>query len=219
MVDPGERALNAVCPLGFEHNKQSLRVVETLENDLNGLNLTFEVKDGILNHKFSNNPSTLEGKCVSFADRIAYLNHDVDDAIRAGIITQKSLPTNVVSVLGKTSRERINCIISSIISESSNKNEVALAKPVLDAMNEFRAFMFEKVYFTDFAKLQEEKATNMITAMYNYFIKYESKLPPNYKKLLETYSKEQVVSDYISSMTDRYAVSVFRSIFVPENFS
>ena len=215
----GERALNAVCPLGFEHNKQSLRVVETLENDLNGLNLTFEVKDGILNHKFSNNPSTLEGKCVSFADRIAYLNHDVDDAIRAGIITQKSLPTNVVSVLGKTSRERINCIISSIISESTGKIEVMLAKTVHDAMNEFRAFMFEKVYFTDFAKLQEEKATNMITAMYNYFIKNESKLPPNYKKLLETYSKEQVVSDYISSMTDRYAVSVFRSIFVPENFS
>ncbi len=215
----GERALNLVCPLEFEHNKQSLRVVEVLENDFKGLNLTAEVKDGIVNHKLSGTPFTLEGKCVSFADRIAYLNHDVDDAIRAGIITANSLPKLSKSVLGSTSRERINCLISSIVKESENKNEVTISSDVLEAMNELRDFMFEKVYFTEFAKMQEEKATNMISAMYGYFLKDVDKLPLAYKKLLENYSKEQVVCDYISSMTDRYAVSVFRSIFIPENFS
>ncbi|MBO5851907.1 MAG: deoxyguanosinetriphosphate triphosphohydrolase [Clostridia bacterium] len=215
----GERALNSICPLGFEHNKQSLRVVEVLDNDFKGLNLTSEVKDGILNHKLSGNPKTLEGKCVSYADRIAYLNHDVDDAVRAGIITASSLPKKAVSVLGATSKERINTLISSIVEESTNKNDVQIAPTVLDAMNELREFMFEKVYFIPFAKLQEEKATNMISAMYNYFLKDVDKLPSAYKKLLDRYSKEQVICDYISSMTDRYAVSVFRSIFVPENFS
>lgn len=215
----GERALNLVSQTKFQHNEQSLRVVEVLENDFKGLNLTYEVKDGILNHKLSGNPFTLEGKCVSFADRIAYLNHDVEDAIRAGIITKNSLPKIATSVLGNSTRERVNCLISSIVNESANQNDIIISSDVLEAMTALREFMFEKVYFTDFAKLQEEKATNMISAMYNYFLKDVSKLPTAYKKLLETYSKEQVVCDYISSMTDRYAVSVFRSIFVPENFS
>ncbi len=215
----GERALNSICPLGFEHNKQSLRVVEVLDNDFKGLNLTSEVKDGILNHKLSGNPKTLEGKCVSYADRIAYLNHDVDDAVRAGIITANSLPKKAISVLGATSKERINTLISSIVSESTNKNDVKISSTVLDAMTELREFMFEKVYFINSAKIQEEKATNMISATYNYFFKDVDKLPLAYKKLLDSYSKEQVICDYISSMTDRYAVSVFRSIFIPENFS
>ena len=214
----GERALNLVCPLGFEHNKQSLRVVEVLENDFKGLNLTKEVKDGIVNHKLSGNPFTLEGKCVSFADRIAYLNHDVDDAIRAGIITKNSLPKKATSVLGETSRERINTSIYAIVKESENAGDIKISSTVLDALTELREFMFEKVYFTNYAKIQEEKATNMISATYNYFYKNESKLPSAYKKLLETHKKEQVICDYISSMTDRYAVSVFSSIFIPENF-
>ncbi len=215
----GERVLNKLCPFGFEHNKQSLRVVEVLEKDGQGLNLTFEVKDGILNHKISGNPSTLEGKCVSFADRIAYLNHDVDDAVRAGIISVNDLPKRVKEVLGITSRQRINRMISSILETSLNGNFVNLGEEVKTAMDELRQFMFERVYFRSDAMLQEERASNMISSMYNYFCQNTQKLPLNYKNLLNDYEKEQVVCDYISSMTDRYAITVFRTIFEPENFN
>ncbi len=214
----GERVLNKLCPYGFEHNKQSLRVVEVLEKDGQGLNLTFEVKDGILNHKISGNPSTLEGKCVSLADRIAYLNHDVDDAVRANLISANDLPKNVKEVLGLTSRQRINRMISSILETSFDKDYVEVGDDVKQAMTELRDFMFERVYFRKDALLQEERASNMISATYDYFLTNVDKLPENYKKLLQNYQKEQVVCDYISSMTDRYAITIFRTLFEPENF-
>ncbi len=214
----GERLLNKLSPNGFKHNEQSLRVVDVLENDGKGLNLTCEVRDGILNHKISGTPQTLEGQVVSLADRIAYLNHDVEDAIRAGIIKTEGIPAIVLSVLGKTSKERINSMINGVYSVSYNANKVSVEPTVLEAMTVFREFMFEKVYNTDAARGEEQKAYSMLTAIYEYFMASLDKLPSPYKKLLDSYSKEEVICDYISGMTDRYAVAVMKSLYIPENF-
>ncbi|MDE7330566.1 MAG: deoxyguanosinetriphosphate triphosphohydrolase, partial [Clostridia bacterium] len=202
----GERILNKLSPAGFKHNVQSVRVVEVLEKDGNGLNLTKEVRDGILHHPKSGTPSTLEGKCVSFADRIAYINHDLDDALRAGLLTEKDVPKDITDILGKSSRERINTAISSIYRTSAGKNTVAMDKPVQDASEALRSFMFDRVYFSKTAKSEEEKAERMLTAMYTYFVENLDKLPESYIKLTEKFGGEQVVCDYLSSMTDRYAV-------------
>ncbi len=214
----GERVLNKLSKNGFKHNEQSLRVVDVLEKEGNGLNLTMEVRDGIFNHKISGNPSTLEGQAVSLSDRIAYLNHDVDDAVRANVISVNDLPKNVVEVLGKTSRERINKMISSVYETSYNQNFVKVSPEVDVAMTELRDFMFDNVYMMPAAKREEERAGNMFSAMYNYFTVNPDKLPNYYKKLLDSYSLDVVICDYISSMTDRYAITVFKSIFIPESF-
>lgn len=214
----GERLLNMLSPNGFKHNEQSLRVVDVLENDGKGLNLTFEVRDGILNHKLSGNPKTLEGEVVSLSDRIAYLNHDVEDAIRAGLISVNKMPEIVLKVLGRSSTQRINSMINAVYNESYNKDKISVSSKVQEAMSVFREFMFEKVYNTDAARGEEEKAYKMLTAIYEHFMKFPEKLPAPYKKLLDSYPKEQVICDYISGMTDRYAVSVMKSLFIPENF-
>lgn len=215
----GERILNKLCPTGFRHNEQSVRVVEVLEKDGKGLNLTYEVRDGILNHKKELKPATLEGKCVNIADRIAYINHDLNDAIRAGILTADDVPKDIVAVLGSTSRERINTAISSAYRNSLGKPFVELDKDVEKASEALRSFMFERVYRTKFAMGEEEKAERMITEMYSYFVRFPEKLPPTYIKLMESYPKEKVVCDYISSMTDRYAVYVFNGIFLPRGWT
>ncbi len=214
----GERILDKLSPTGFKHNEQSVRVVEVLEKDGAGLNLTYEVRDGILNHKKSGAPSTLEGKCVSVADRIAYINHDLDDAIRAGILTEKDVPSDIVSVLGKSSKERINTAISSVYRTSYGKNIVEMDKTVFEASENLRSFMFDRVYFSESARGEEEKAERMLTAMYSYFYKNTDKLPSSYCKIIEKYGKEQTVCDYLSSMTDRYAVYMFSKIFVPKGW-
>lgn len=215
----GERILNKLSPDGFHHNEQSLRVVDVLEKDGRGLNLTFEVRDGILNHRKSGKPATLEGMCVSIADRVAYINHDLDDAVRAGILTEKDVPIKIRKVLGSTSKQRINCAISSVYETSAGRNFVKMDDEVEMASEELRAFMFDKVYFSGSAKGEEEKAERMLTAMYEYFIKHTDKLPATYIDLLEKYSKEQTVCDYLSSMTDRYAVYMFNKIFVPKGWT
>ncbi len=214
----GERVLSKLCPDGFMHNKQSLRVVDVLENNGQGLNLTLEVRDGILNHKSGTKPSTLEGQAVLISDKIAYLNHDVDDAVRAGVIKIEDLPSNVIKVLGKTSRERINVMINSAYENSLDKPFVALAPEVDGAMKELRAFMFENVYMMPTAKREEERAGNMLTSMYDYFFKNPDKLPEFYLKLLNDYSIDTVICDYLSSMTDRYAINAFNQIFIPKSF-
>ncbi len=215
----GERILNKLSPFGFKHSVQSVRVVEVLEKDGCGLNLTKEVRDGILHHPKSGTPSTLEGKCVSLADRIAYINHDIDDAIRAGLLTEKAVPKEITQVLGNSSRERINTAISSIYRTSAGKNIVNMDKRVSDASEALRSFMFERVYFSDSARGEEEKAERMLTAMYDYFIKNVDSLPESYVKLTDKYCKEQVVCDYLSSMTDKYAVYTFNKIFVPKGWT
>ena len=215
----GERILNKLSPVGFQHNVQSVRVVEVLEKDGKGLNLTVEVRDGILNHKKSGTPLTLEGKCVSVADRIAYINHDLDDAVRAGILKAEDVPKDIRKVLGNSSRERINTAISSVYRNSAGKNCVEMDKSVEDASEALRAFMFDRVYFSDSARGEEEKAERMLTATYEYYIGNPEKLPATYFKLIEKYGKEQAVCDYLSSMTDRYAVYTFNKIFVPKGWT
>ena len=214
----GERVLNKLSPTGFKHNEQSIRVVDVLENGGQGLNLTEEVRDGILNHKTGTTPKTLEGQVVSISDRIAYLNHDVDDAVRAGIIRCEDLPSAVLKYLGKTSRERINVMISSAYENSLNKPKIMLSKEVDEAMKELRAFMFDKVYMMPTAKKEEERAGYMISSMYDYFKENTEKLPNNYIELLKTYPLETVICDYLSSMTDRFAINAFSQIFIPQSF-
>lgn len=217
----GERILNKLSPNGFKHNEQSVRVVEVLEKDGNGLNLTFEVRDGILNHKKGLKPATLEGMCVNIADRIAYINHDLNDAIRAGILKLEDVPKDVRAVLGNTSRERINTAITSAYLTSVGKPFVSLGKEVEEASDELRSFMFKNVYQTKFAMGEEEKAERMLSALYGFFMDKPEKLPKTYINLMEKYPKEQVICDYLSSMTDRYAIYTFNNFFVPKgwNFS
>lgn len=214
----GERVLSKLSPKGFKHNEQSLRVVDVLENSGKGLNLTFEVRDGILNHKTGTHPKTLEGQVVSLSDRIAYLNHDVDDAVRKGVITQEELPKRVLDVLGATSRERINKMISSAYENSLYKDTVSLSREVDEAMTELRNFMFDRVYMMDTAKREEERAGHMLSCMYDYFYSNKDKLPKMYKELLDSYDLSTVICDYLSGMTDRYAIKIFTQIFIPQSF-
>ena len=215
----GERILNKLNPAGFKHNEQSVRVVDVLEKDGQGLNLTFEVRDGILNHKKGLKPATLEGMCVNVADRIAYINHDLNDAVRAGILKIEDVPEDIRNTLGSTSRERINTAINSVYKNSAGKKEVELDNEVLEASDALRKFMFERVYLTRFARGEEQKAERMISALYEYFIANVDQLPPTYVGLIEKYGKEQTVCDYLSSMTDRYAVYVFNKVFVPRGWT
>ena len=215
----GERVLNRLASGGFRHSEQSLRVVDVLEKDGRGLNLTFEVRDGILNHQKSGNPATLEGQCVRIADKVAYINHDLDDAVRAGVLTPSDVPRKITDILGTSSKERINTAITSVWRQSYGKNSVAMGEEVAAASEALRTFMFERVYFTEFARREEEKAERMLSFMYEYFIKNISALPSTFVKLTERFPAEQVVCDYISSMTDRYAVYTFNRLFVPRGWS
>ncbi len=214
----GERILSKLNPNGFEHNEQSLRVVDVLENDGEGLNLTFEVRNGIVEHKKSGKPKTHEGKAVSLADRIAYLNHDIDDAIRAKIITEKDLPKKEMKILGVSSRDRINNMIKSIYECSKDSHDVKMDEETEWASDSVRDFMFERVYSNELARGEEGRAEEMISAMYQKFKKSPDMLPDFYKGLLKKYDLDTVISDYISSMTDRYAVFTFEQIFIPKNF-
>ncbi len=215
----GERVLASLSPDGFEHNKQSLRVVDILENDGAGLNLTYEVRDGILNHKQSGSPTTLEGVAVSLADRIAYLNHDIDDAIRAGKLKESDLPKVAVKRLGTTSRERINNMIFSIYRNSVGKNAVQMEEDFMQATDTLRAFMFENVYITDETIAEEKKAERMLSAMFTYYKNHLNQLPPFFRGLLETTPVHVVLCDYLSSMSDKYAVYEFENLFVPKSWT
>ncbi len=214
----GERILSKLNPNGFEHNRQSLRVVDVLEDEGKGLNLTYEVRDGILQHKKSGNPCTLEGKVVSLSDRIAYLNHDIDDALRAGILKAEDFPKEDMEILGLTSAARINTMINSIYNFSVGKNFVDMDEKVKTATENVRDFMFDNVYMTPAARSEEERASEMISTLYGYYKKSPDKLPKFYKELLKSYDLDTVISDYVSSMTDRYAVYAFEQIFIPKNF-
>jgi dGTPase len=216
----GERILNKLSPCGFKHNEQSLRVVDLLEKDGKGLNLTYEVRNGILNHNQKDESQvTLEGCCVHIADRVAYINHDLNDAIRAGVITIEDVPKDVVEILGATSRERINTAINSVFKNSAGKNKVQMGEDVLSASDKLRSFMFERVYKTKFAMGEEGKAERMFSAMYDYFKKDPSKLPQSYIALLENDTIDKVICDYLSSMTDRYAIYTFNKIFIPRGWT
>ena len=214
----GEKVLNEISSCGFEHNVQSVRVVDVIEKNGRGLNLTVEVRDGIMEHKSSGKPATLEGQAVSLADRIAYINHDIEDAIRAGMLKEEDLPRGAVKVLGNKTKVRINTAISDIWQNSYGKPYVKMSDEVMNATNELRAFMFKNVYgITN--KSMQDRAERMLTQLFEYFMKHAEKLPQPYKGLLENYDKERVVCDYLSGMTDRYAISVFEDLFIPATFS
>ncbi len=214
----GERILNKLNPNGFLHNVQSGRVVSCLENDGKGLNLTGEVVDGIINHKSDCNPKTLEGKAVSIADRIAYINHDIDDAIVGGFITFDDLPKDCIKILGTTSGKRINTMIYSIYKNSEGKNKVEMEEEVMQATNGLRSFLFERVYNDKAFKIEEEKAERMISALYDYYKRSPELMPEFNFKQLETQDIDTVLCDYISSMSDSYAVKVFTELFVPNKW-
>ncbi|MBE5851446.1 MAG: deoxyguanosinetriphosphate triphosphohydrolase [Lachnospiraceae bacterium] len=212
----GERALDRVCPLGFEHNAQSVRTVELFEKDGHGLNLTYEVKDGILNHQTKGIPSTLEGKIVRFSDKIAYIHHDMDDAIRGGILKEEDIPKEIGDVIGYTCGQRLDHFIHDIVSTSHGKDYILMSEPVAEAMSKLRQFMFENVYTNPKAKGEEGKAEMLIEILYDYHMKHKDKLPKDMLALTEQGEPlERIVCDYISAMTDRFAIAKFEEIYMP----
>lgn len=213
----GERALNDVCPGGFRHNEQSVRVVQFLEKDGRGLNLTWEVRDGILNHQTAGSPSTLEGQIVRLSDKIAYINHDIDDAIRGGIIAEEDIPKELRNTLGKNVRERLNRLIHDVITNSMDQPSIRMSDEISQAMAELRKYMFANVYQNPQAKGEEGKAVQMVEKLYLYYEDRIELLPEHNRKRIELGdSEEQAVCDYIAGMTDTYAVKKFEDIFVPK---
>lgn len=211
----GEHAMQLFYSKDFAHYKQSIRVVEKLENDGAGLNLTWEVKDAILNHSGENEASTLEGKIIKLADRIAYINHDIDDAIRGGILTIDDIPKELLDILGKGHGERINKMVSSVINESTDKPYIKMRDEEWQATLELRKFLFENVYHNKTAKQEEEKAIEMLRILFEYFVKHPNEMPEIYRRNLVNEPVERCVCDFISGMTDRYAIDLFRELYVP----
>lgn len=209
----GERALNEVFPGGFRHYEQSLRVVDLIENDGAGLNLTYEVRNGILCHTKGTPAKTLEGRIVKLADRIAYINHDIDDAIRGGVISEKSLPDYCVNILGKTKSQRINTLVLSAI--NNTKDEIVLDPDVQAAFDDLHQFMFDMVYTNPVCKSEEGKAISMIQSLYRFFSEHPEELPNEYIKIAWKEGAERAACDYIAGMTDGYAVKTFSNYFIP----
>lgn len=213
----GERILNELCEEGYRHNEQSVRIVEQLEKDGKGLNLTWEVRDGILNHQTSMMPHTLEGKIVRLSDKIAYINHDIDDAIRAKVMSEEDIPLEIRKVLGMTTKERLNTLIHNIIMNSMGKNDIVMSEEIGGAMQDLRKFMFQKVYTNPAAKGEEAKAERLLCELYAHYMGHIEILPEQYQRMhSEGEKKERVVCDYISGMTDQYAVAKYREFFLPK---
>lgn len=213
----GEEVLNRICSEGFAHFRQSVRVVEFLENAGRGLNLTWEVRDGILNHGTASTPSTLEGHIVRLSDKIAYINHDIDDSIRARIFTENDIPERFSRVLGSSVRKRLDIMIQDVIESSREKPCIRMSEPILEAMMGLRKWMFENVYQNDAAKSQESKAKHMIEELYAYYLADISSMPEEYRRYIEEFgqSRERVVCDYIAGMSDQYSIEKFKELFVP----
>lgn len=214
----GERALNGICPEGFDHTLQSIRVVEVIEDNGVGLNLTKEVRDGIRNHQTKGNPSTLEGKIVRISDKIAYVNSDIDDAIRGKIITEEELPKESIEILGSSTRERLDVLIHDVVYNSEGKNDIVMSDSINQAIVKLRSFMFREVYTNPKAKGQEKKAEHLLEQLYEYYYKYPEKLPCEYQKMIADgkWSKERVVCDYVAGMTDRFSIRKYREIMIPD---
>lgn len=210
----GERTLSALTGGAFSHNEQSVRVCEVLEK----LNLTAEVLDGIREHRLNGKPKTLEGRVVCYADRIAYVNHDIDDGIRAGLISEDNLPEECVSVLGRTHRDRINNLVYNLVENSAGKPHITLSAEFEKALDGLRRYMFEHLYTKSEAKTEEVKAKRLIESLFAYFVNSPDELPGLYKNMLKDYDVKTVVCDYIAAMSDRYAVKVFSDIFIPKGW-
>ncbi len=216
----GERVLNELCPGGFAHNKQSVRVVELLEKDGCGLNLTYEVRDGILNHQTSGKPSTLEGKIVRLSDKIAYINSDIDDSIRAHILKEEDIPEEYTKILGNSLQVRLNTLIHDIIRKSEGKNDICMSDEVYGALMGLRKFMFENVYTNPVAKAEEKKAEHVVQDLFEYYCEHIEKLPPEfYNLILGGTAKERAVCDYIACMSDQFATNTFKQLNIPNTWN
>lgn len=217
----GEAALNEIHPGGFRHNVQSLRVVDIIEKryEKNGLNLTKEVRDGILNHSGPDIPFTLEGQIVRLSDRIAYINHDIDDAIRANVLKFEDIPKLFIETFGRTSSERINSMILDVIDNSKDKNIIKMEEKFYNIMLEFREFMFTNVYLNKIAKGEEKKAKNIIKILYDYLNKNPDIISDENFTRLESEDFSVYVKDYIAGMSDRYIINKYKEIFVPNSWS
>ena len=232
----GEAVLNEICPEGFKHYIQSVRVVEVLEKNGQGLNLTKEVRDGMMNHSTSRMPKTLEGKIVRLSDKIAYINHDIDDAIRGRIITEEELPDRYTDVLGHDSKERLNTLIHDVIDNSMDQPDILMSSHVEEAMLGMRRYMFDHVYTNPKAKNQETKAQNLLRELYEYYIEHPEAMSAEYREMIakgekkteqmpEEYrrlitdgrcSRERAVCDYLSGMTDQYTIETYEELYIPK---
>lgn len=224
----GERTLDKLCEGGFEHNVQSVRIVEKLEQNGRGLNLTWEVRDGILNHQTSTIPHTPEGKIVRLSDKIAYTHHDMDDAIRANLLTEDDIPQEIRNALGATTKDRLNNIIHDVIEHSLHNMKIMdvdcrndlepmqMSAEMEEAMFELRQFMFDRIYTNPVAKSEEEKAQLMLRELFHYYMEHTNLLQEKYQRMIAEGEKtDRVVCDYIAGMTDTYAIAKFNELFMP----
>ncbi len=212
----GENVLNELCEGGFVHSEQSVRIVEHLEKAGEGLNLTWEVRDGIRNHQTSTMPATPEGQIVRLSDKIAYVNHDIDDAIRGQILAEEDIPMELRKTLGMDTRTRLDTLIHDVITNSMNQPEIHMSEEIEQAMHELRRFMFANVYKNPVAKGEEVKAKRMLAQLFEYYMENISEIPGKYIRMIEQgEAKDRVVCDYIAGMTDQYAVTKFNEYFMP----
>jgi dGTPase len=213
----GEQALSPFLDRPFRHSEQSLRVVDHLENEGRGLNLSWEVRDGIVNHTWSMPmPSTLEGQVVRFADRVAYVNHDVDDAIRAGVLAPDDLPNEVLSALGATHGQRVDTLVTDLVEASTDREEIRLSPPVLEVLELFRDFMFERVYLRAEARSEQDRAISLVRSLFAYYLDHPEMVPAEFAAVpgdLPTH-----VADYIAGMTDRFALRSYERLFLPQSW-
>lgn len=213
----GERALNQLHPDGFRHYEQSVRVVEILENGGKGLNLTKEVRDGILCHTRGKEAFTMEGRVVRLADRIAYINHDIDDAIRAGILTENSIPKDIIEVLGTRRSKRIDHLVHSVAMHTKD-DELCMDAATQEAFDALHEFMYESVYLNSYAKREEKKVPELIERLYGYLQKVDH-LPDDMKGIAEQEGVSRAACDYIAGMTDHFAIALFENVFVPKSWN
>ena len=216
----GERLLTSLVPGGFAHFRQSLRVVERLEKEGAGLNLTWEVRDGILNHRTSGNPATLEGKIVQLSDKIAYTNHDFDDAFRAGMLKPKDIPRDIVARIGTRSSSRINAMVRDTIFHSMGINDIRMSEEMRQTLKELRAYMLRHVYACDIAVAEHKKAEKIVGDLFDYYLEYPEEMSGEFQALLDDGDPvRQVVCDYIACMTDRFAVAKYKTLFIPQEWT
>ena len=211
----GEDALTQAMGQPFRHNEQSLRVVDILENDGAGLNLTYEVRMGILGHTGARIPETMEGQIIRRADQIAYVNHDIDDAVRAGIMTDSDIPKSILKVLGNTHSERINTLVCDAVNVSREAGKIALSPIVEKNLGDLRSFMFAHVYRNPIAKGEETKAKEMLKRLYEYYYTHPEAIPEDFQPQMSFDGMERTVCDYIAGMTDKYAIDKYTEIFIP----
>ena len=214
----GEDALDKLIEGGFVHRVQSRRVVEVLERGGEGLNLTWEVRDGIEHHSGKVRPATLEGCCVHLADRIAYINHDIDDAVRGGVLREDELPERSLRRLGRTHGERVGTMISSVVRYSADKDDVQMEPEIWDELMALRAFMFERVYSRDWAANESQKAEHIVRELFMYYMEHPSMMPNEYMEIAYREGMQRGVCDYVACMTDAYAVKTFQKLFIPPFF-